>query len=266
MSIALRLRRELAPVIYFGTRHACNVCGHRLRRFVPLGEILDGKFTEPLMIGGEPHPVTDYETLNVPEFMCPICGSQDKARLYALFMDSLGHEGFMNSPSTMLHFAPEGGLSAWIRRSFPDLEYVTADLHRPDVDVQLDVTRMETVGSDSYDSFIFSHVLEHVDDETSALAELGRILKPGAWGIIMVPILLTLVSTYSDPSIVAPEERARHFGLEDHLRVHSRQDFLALLRQAGFEVYEFSVANWSEAEFARLGIAKGSVLYVVVKP
>jgi predicted SAM-dependent methyltransferase len=45
---------------------------------------------------------------------------------------------------------------------------------------------------------------------------LYRILKPGGWGIIMVPILLSIEETYEDRSIVTESERLLHFGLEDH--------------------------------------------------
>lgn len=266
MSITLGVRRRLAPVVHFGTRRLCNVCDHRIREFVPLGSILGGKFTDPIFVGEDPHQVTDFETLNVPEFMCPICGSQDKARLYALYMSSVGRIPNGGRGLSLLHFAPEGGLAEWIRRSFPELTYVTTDLLRPDVDVNLDVTRMDNVETASFDAFIFSHVLEHVAEEDRALSELLRILKPAGWGIIMVPILLSLSATYTDVTITDPASRARHFGLEDHLRVHSREDFLKQLESAGFVVREYTVLDWSREAFVRLGISLGSVLYVVSRP
>jgi predicted SAM-dependent methyltransferase len=230
---------------------------------MPLHEVADGQFVSPIMVGEVAHQVSGFETLHLSEFLCPICGSPDKARLYALFMSTFGVLPNRGGNLSMLHFAPEGGLATWIGTTFPELHYVTADLFRSDVDLCLDVTQMNSVASESFDYFIFSHILEHVDDEQEALAELRRILRAGGWGIVMVPILLSLESTYSDPSVTSPSERTRHFGLEDHLRVHSRDGFLALLESAGFAVQQYTVADWDTASFTRLGIARGSVLYVV---
>lgn len=264
MTILQRLRGELAPIIHFGLGRFCNVCGHRVRGFAPLGSILNGKFIAPILIGDDPHPVSGFETLNVDEFLCPLCGSQDKARLYALFLSTIADLGPGGDGYALLHFAPEGGLSSWIRRSYPRLAYTTTDLFRDDVDVNLDVTCMDEIPDGAFDAFIFSHVLEHVDDEAAALSELRRILKRDGWGIIMVPVLLTIDETYTDPSIVTPEERAQHFGLEDHLRVHSRDGFLSQLHAAQFRVREYTVNDWTPDEFTRLGISHRSVLYVVI--
>ena len=124
---------------------------------------------------------------------------------------------------------------------------------------------MRAYGDASKDVFICSHILEHIPDDDKAIAELYRVLKPGGWGIIMVPLLIGLAHTYEDSSITTEEGRLRHFGLEDHLRVYSKNDFLQRLKRAGFEVKEFSVDYFGAAAFEKNGITKNSILYVVEK-
>ena len=238
MSVQLAARRIAAPFRHFGFRRKCNVCGHRILKFEALKSILDGKFSAPLLIEGTWHGVENFETLNAEEFLCPICGSQDKARLNMLYLDDHLADLPHHSNFRLLHFAPEGGLDDAIRRGFPAVEYTTADLERDDVDLVLDVTSMDEISSNSIDAFIFSHILKHVNDEAKALSELRRILKPDGWGIVMVPVMLSIGDTFEDSSVTTPSGRVLHFGLEDHLRVHSRRGFLAQLAAANFVVAE----------------------------
>ena len=84
---------------------------------------------------------------------------------------------------------------------------------------------------------IANHVLEHVEDDRKCMRELYRVLTPGGWAILQVPIDYSLERTYEDASIVAPEEREKHFRQKDHLRLYGR-DYPQRLAEAGFEVKE----------------------------
>jgi hypothetical protein len=46
-----------------------------------------------------------------------------------------------------------------------------------------------------------------------------------------------LEKTEEDPSVDTPEERGRRFGQYDHVRVYSRDDYVARLESVGFEVH-----------------------------
>lgn len=67
------------------------------------------------------------------------------------------------------------------------------------------------------------------------MKELWRVLKPGGWAIMQVPIDLNREQTYEDPAIKSPEDRKRFFGQEDHVRWYGL-DYKDRLELAGFRV------------------------------
>jgi SAM-dependent methyltransferase len=258
------LRRALAARSYAGTTHACSVCGAGLRGFRPLAALEGGKYVADVDVAGRVHKAADYETLNLEAFQCPACAAPDKARLYALYLAE--RLPSLTAPARLVHFAPEGGLSTFIKGVNPGIEYRTADLNRSDVDDQADLTDLRCYADASVAAFLCSHILEHVPDDRAAMRELFRILHPRGFGIVMVPILLSLDGTYEDPSKTTPAERLRHFGLEDHLRIYAKADFVARLQKVGFAVDTFGVEHFGAERFRRHGITPTSVLYVVRKP
>lgn len=104
-------------------------------------------------------------------------------------------------------------------KKYPFLDYWSSDLLADNVDVKADLVELP-YGDSSVDIFLCSHVLEHVEDDRRAIAELYRILKPGGWGIAIVPILLTLSDVYEDASIISEADRWRHFAQGDHFRLY----------------------------------------------
>ena len=88
--------------------------------------------------------------------------------------------------------------------------------------------------SEIFDVVLCIHVLEHIEEDRKALRELFRILKPGGWAGISVPIRLDQ-KTYEDPTITSPEERERVFGETVHVRYYG-YDLVDRLGDAGFQV------------------------------
>ncbi len=166
-----------------------------------------------------------------PNACCPRCGSLERHRLLWLYLQQ--KTNLFRDKLRVLHFAPEKIFQDALR-TLPNLDYVSADLYSPLAMVKMDITDI-TFPDDSFDVILCSHVLEHIPDDRKAMAELYRVLKPGGWAILQVPIDPKLDTTYEDPSIVTPEERKRHFGQDDHVRWYGR-DYGDRLKQAGFNL------------------------------
>ena len=97
------------------------------------------------------------------------------------------------------------------------------------------------------------------------MSELYRILKPGGWGIAVVPINLRLTEIREDASKITEAERWQYFGQGDHVRVYTRSGFVNRLREAGFRVLELEGGFFGTRTLIRCGIPERSVLYVVEK-
>lgn len=246
-------------------RYYCPVCDHRVSRFEPLPPAI----TDAVKQYGFKYEVAEAETCNAACYTCPFCGATDRDRLYALYLRDYLTEIGDRAGRRLLDFAPSPALSRFIRRSItqvaPHCSYRTADLYRDDVDDQIDIMDMRRYADGAFDFFICSHVLEHVADDRAALLELHRILTPGGRGILVVPIILTIDDIDEDPTVTDPAERWRRFGQDDHVRLYSRQGFLARVRAAGFVVHQLDCAVFGAETFTRYGISGQSVLYVVEK-
>ena len=90
-------------------------------------------------------------------------------------------------------------------------------------------------------------------------------MKPGGWGIFQIPQDLSLEKSYEDFSIKDPEERARHFGQYDHVRIYGK-DYFDRLRKAGFGVKEIDYSSLLSPELVeRYRLAKGEILPLCTK-
>ncbi len=134
----------------------------------------------------------------------------------------------------LLHVSPKYALSRRLVK-MPNIHFVGIDLEkRTHVAYQIDITKIP-FESESFDAIICIHVLEHVENDRKAIGELFRVLKKGGWALFTVPIDFGR-ATYENPSIVSPEERKKHFGEEQHVRVYGL-DFTERLKACGFEVH-----------------------------
>lgn len=164
-----------------------------------------------------------------PDAMCTACKSLERHRLTWLFLTF--ETDLLQRPHRLLHFAPEPSFVKRFR-DVDDLVYVTADIASPLADVQVDIQALPFTDGE-FDAVLCSHVLEHVPDDRRAMNELYRVVRPGGWALVGVP--LKKGPTYEDPSIVTPEARREAFGQEDHVRIYG-DDLEARLTEAGFAV------------------------------
>jgi SAM-dependent methyltransferase len=247
----LRLKTLIRKVRFWGSKYYCPMCDSNIKELRPYGF----KFpvlTEKNIIGG------GYR-LNV---QCPICKSKDRERLLYLYLSK--KTNLLTEQVKLLHVAPEPALSSFIKQH-SNIDYLTADIGSDSVMVKMDITEIEYPDK-SFDVIICNHVLEHIIDDGKAMSELYRVLKSGGWGILQVPVSLSLAETYEDFSIVDPTEREQVFGQSDHVRIYA-MDFLDRLKDAGFQVNPFEW--WADKEFAgsdnKHGLLQDEYLFVVSK-
>lgn len=233
----LMVRSGLAPVLYFGSSRYCTVCNRSSRKF--------------LSFGVRPRP----------DARCPHCGSLERHRLAIVFFRERTNL-FDGLQKRFLHIAPEGFFVRMFSEAAGD-RYLTADLRGTGVMESMDITDIAWPDG-TFDVIYCSHVLGHVVDDRQAMRELCRVLAPGGWAMLNVPI--TASETFEDFSVTDPRERIRQFGQKNHVRRYG-PDYMDRLTAAGFEVRRISVGDLVEAanieRYGLADVASGDLFYCV---
>jgi SAM-dependent methyltransferase len=203
-------------------------------------------------VAGFPYAADDFETLNAFDYSCSACGAPDRDRLCALWIARHG-----TAARTLLDVGPGAALSDFLR---PRFRYTSVDIGGH-ADVNADVQDLP-FADESFDAVVCSHVLEHVRDDRSALRELRRVLRPGGWAVVMVPICLPATRVVEDPDIEDEAAAWARFGQGDHVRLYNRSGFIARVVGAGF-----AITQWRPRSIDRMryGLARTTVLYVASK-
>ena len=189
--------------------------------------------------------------------LCPRCYSLERDRLYAHFFEDQHNPV---SGKDIVHFAPEPGLYKLITEHYKPRSYITAD-PTPDIaELREDMTAL-SFDNNSLDIIIANHVLEHIADDRTAMAECYRVLRDGGQFWVTVPVVEAWTRTYETPIVTTPEERERHYGRYDHCRVYGR-DLVTRLEDAGFAVTRYCA---SPAACLESSISYGETIFVAVK-
>ncbi|MFI2742298.1 class I SAM-dependent methyltransferase [Zhouia sp. PK063] len=194
--------------------------------------------------------------------LSPSTLSLERHRLLWLFLKQ--ETNFFTANLNVLHFAPEQAFYKRFR-SLKNISYTTTDLNSPLADVKADICNLP-FDDNSYDVILCNHVLEHIPNDTKAMQEMLRVLKPGGWGIFQIPQDIHRETTFEDDSITDPKERQRIFGQYDHVRVYGL-DYFNKLRSIGFNVdavdYTKKIAPHDVERFV---LAKGELIPFCKKP
>ncbi len=193
--------------------------------------------------------------------LSPSTLSLERHRLLWLYLKN--ETNFFTAKKKVLHFAPEQAFYQLFRNQ-KNLDYTTTDLLSPLADVKADICNLPFTDN-SFDVILCNHVLEHIPDDTKAMMELFRVLKPGGLGIFQIPQDLTRTSTFSDKTITDAKQRSEIFGQYDHVRIYGR-DYFDKLRSIGFKVAEEDyTATMAPELVARYCLAKGEIIPVCTK-
>lgn len=193
--------RKLLVPFYKGNNCQCNVCGTKLKQFAKLDN---------------------------GEDICPICGSLPRSRrLYKLL-----NEEFLEPNYLVLDFSPFRILYRKMKEK-KEINYFPSDFEDDFIaDYQFDMRNIDTE-DDKFDVIICYHILEHIIEDQIAMKELYRVLKKGGKVLVQTPFQEGEI--YEDESIVSPEDRLKHFGQDNHVRIYSVEGLVKRLNDAGFK-------------------------------
>lgn len=237
----IRLSYTIRPFLAFflkGTNFTDPIDGKSFKTFLPYG------------YGKQRNNVLSPSTLSL-----------ERHRLLWLYLKN--ETDFFSKQLKVLHFAPEQAFYKRFKK-MKNLEYITTDLNSPLADVKADICDLPFKDNE-FNVILCNHVLEHIPDDTKAIQELYRVLKPGGYGIFQIPQDLRRELTYEDNSITDKKERAKIFGQYDHVRIYGK-DYFNKLRRVGFKVDEIDyTARLSEDMIRKYCLAKGEIIPVVSK-
>lgn len=204
--------RKLLKPFYQGKNHECNICRTRLKKFAQLEN---------------------------GQLICPICGSLPRTRRLNMLLET----EFLKPDFSFLDFSPSRMLfKKWKKRK--DISYYPTDFENQFLsDYRYDITDIDAEEG-KFDLMVCYHILEHITEDRKAMSELYRVLKKGGTVLIQTPFKEGEI--YEDDSITTEEERLKHFGQEDHVRIYSVRGLESRLKSAGFQV---TVRTFSEDKY-----------------
>ncbi len=219
----LQFRKIKGRILFRGNKYYCPVCGYR-----------SGSF---LSKTGRSHA------------MCPVCHSLRRHRLLILYWKQ-ATELFNPPAKRLLHIAPEPCYFNLFRKH-PHIDYCSIDLDSIWASIKADVTDLPFEDA-SFDVIICNHVLEHVLDDRKAISEFYRVLAPGGWATLQVPIMRE--TTFEDPKITTQEERLAVFGQDDHVRIYG-MDYFDRLIETGFNIETITASSiLTEEQMAEMAL------------
>jgi len=194
--------RKLLYPLYKGKNCKCNICNSELKHF---------------------------EKLDNGNLLCPVCGSLPRSRrLNMLLNDKYLKPGF-----SVLDFSPSRALFRVLKKR-KDILYFPTDFEDEFLaDYHFDITKIDAE-PEKFDLILCYHILEHIENDSAAMRELFRVLKKQGMALIQTPFKSGEI--YEDFSIRSREERLKHFGQDDHVRIYSAEGLQKRLEDAGFSV------------------------------
>jgi SAM-dependent methyltransferase len=207
----------------------CNICGWTGRRFYP-------------------NCGPGYDEVDTA---CPGCRAISRHRSLVAV---LTHGTDIFAPGKrVIEVAPNRGFQALCLAN--GVDYTSFDLERYAME-KGDLTQMR-YPTGVADYFVCFHVLEHVPQETLALREIRRVLKPGGCAVLQVPVRWDVERSYEYES---PDPRE-----VGHVRCYGR-DFGPRIAAHGFDVTPVRAEECLPADERRRLALSDEPIFLARKP
>ncbi|WP_338733349.1 class I SAM-dependent methyltransferase [Mangrovimonas cancribranchiae] len=207
-------------------------------------------------------PVCNWQGKNFLQGCCPKCRSLARTRLIPY---SINYFKLSGEQLNVLHVAPNRNEYLSAKRALGGVKtYDKLDIRQvAHVNLVQDLTRL-TLADALYDRAIIWHVFEHIVEDTKAISEVYRVLKPGGKLLMSVPIYpANNPKTYEDPSIPYKDYEKVH-GHDDHCR-SCGLDYFKRFEAAGFTTETLQVKDVSESERTYYGLSSNHVVWCFTK-
>ena len=236
---------------YKGKGFTCNVCGSQYERFID--EYPQATNSEAL---AKYSVIAGYGK----NILCPSCLSTARERLVIAMLQQ---SDITNKE--IFHVAPEKKVYDLLKSK---AKVTTADLIPGFYQsikgiMKADITKLR-FPDDQFDIVIANHVMEHIPDDSAAMRELFRVLKPGGIAILQIPFSQNLLHTIETPQIKDPVLQEKLYGQKDHVRIYALHDYIAKLKEAGFDVSEISYTDLQP--FYKYAIQQNESFLRITKP
>lgn len=227
-------------VVYRGNRYACPCCGGSFRSFSDAHGILS-------------RTTTGY---------CPRCNAKARHRRIWLYLE--GHTDLLTRRMRVLEIGPWWAFARRLQ-AMDTITYAGLDIDPkgPHVTHVGDATDMP-FDDQSFDGILCVHILEHVVDDHAVIREMFRVLRPGGWALVNVPIDLDN-PTDEDPTITDPADRKRRYGEATHVRLYGL-DLRERLEEAGFDVEVDYAADIPPSDRERYGLRDYENIFMCTRP
>jgi SAM-dependent methyltransferase len=169
-----------------------------------------------------------------------------------------GHAGLLRAGHRILVVAPHEATLRALRRCV-GIHVTSVDVTaRPGIDVRATANRLP-FDSAVFDVVVSVHVLEHLDDDMTAIREMARVLSPTGRAIVNVPCDWN-ETTIEDATVTSPGERRRLFGEADHRRLYGR-DLVDRLQAGGFATEVSLGDRVPHGEVERFGLSRAEHVF-----
>lgn len=221
--------RKVTYLMFKGNNYECNICNKQLRKFIQLPN---------------------------GEKSCPYCGSLGRnRRLYQL----LTNEFTKQTSLDVLDFSPSRCLYRKLKKN-SSINYTSTDYADEFIaDKKLDITAIEE-NDNSFDIILCYHILEHIEDDLTAMKELYRILKHNGKCFIQTPFKEGDI--YENSLLKTPTERKEHFGQEDHVRIYSIKGLKSRLEKTSWKM---ETKSFEEQPNNRFGFNVNETILIGIK-